>query len=52
MNKKIYLELVNINKLDKKTENKIIIIIILLIFIVGLLSYAILNKKRLKNNSI
>ena len=52
LNKKIYLELVNINKLDKKTENKIIIIIILLIFIVGLLSYAILNKKRLKNNSI
>ena len=52
LNKKIYLELVNINKLDKKTENKIIIIIILLIFIVGLLLYAILNKKRLKNNSI
>ena len=52
MNKKIYLELVNINKLDKKTENKVIIIIISLIFIVGLLLYAILNKKRLKNNSI
>lgn len=52
LNKKIYLELVNINKLDKKTENKIIIIIISLIFIVGLLLYAILNKKRLKNNSI